>query len=105
VVSWQVLSASGAALALSNPLNRVVTASSNPAVAGIVSTPTAGTVVAGRPGHATLRFTYQRKLASGAYVDVYNIRHHRRELVSVSAGVTVKSPRHAARHARRHAHR
>ncbi len=74
-VRWQVISASGVRLALTNPLNRV---SANLDCPGTV-TPDAdgqGAVVAlSGKGAARLTLTYQRRKASGVYEDVYNIVH------------------------------
>jgi hypothetical protein len=86
-VRWQVKSASGALLALANPLNRVT-----------VSLDRSGTVTPDADGHGTTvtlngrgtaRLTYQRKKASGTYEDIYNVFEtpdgtQRQELVSVS---------------------
>jgi hypothetical protein len=97
VISWQVRSARGARLALTNPLNRVRGVSSDPGVATIVVGGQGGTVVAGRPGRTTLTLIYQRERSSGRYTDVYNIRHHHRQLVSVTIRVTVRPIHHGRR--------
>ena len=84
---WKVTSASGALLALANPLNRVAVSLDR---SGTV-TPDAdgqGATVA-LNGRGTARLTYQRKKDSGAYEDVYNIFEtpegtQRQELVSLS---------------------
>jgi hypothetical protein len=81
-IAWQVASADGVPLALDNPLNRVEAKVADRAVATIDST---GTLTAHGPGRTTLTLTYQRKLASGAYNDVYNGRR----LVSVSIPIRV----------------
>ena len=86
-VAWQVSSASGAHLALANPLNRVIVSLDRP---GTV-TPDAdgqGTTIT-LNGRGTARLTYQRKKDSGAYEEVYNIFEtpdgtQRQELVSVA---------------------
>jgi Big-like domain-containing protein len=70
-------------LALGNPLNRVEAKVADPAVATIDE---AGTVVGHHHGRTTLTLTYQRKLASGAYNDVYNGT----QLVTVSIPICVK---------------
>jgi hypothetical protein len=70
-VRWQVKSASGAGLALANPLNRVATSLDRP---GTV-TPDAdgqGATVTLVSGAAQLTLTYQRRKASGAYENAYN---------------------------------
>jgi hypothetical protein len=82
-VAWEVDSADGVPLALGNPLNRVKATVADPAIATVDET---GTVVGHHRGWTTLTLTYQRKLASGAYNDVYNGR----QLVSVSIPVRVK---------------
>ena len=90
VLSWRVRSASGATLALENPLNRVAVSSSNPAVANVTAaTPTTGTVVAGHPGHATIKLTYQRERKSGTYFSVFNIWRHRYVLVTRRVRIVV----------------
>jgi GH43 family beta-xylosidase len=85
-IAWRVDSADGASLALGNPLNRVEAKVADPAVATIDD---AGTIVAHGPGRTTLTLTYQRKLASGAYNDVYNLGRGASRLVSVRVRVTV----------------
>jgi hypothetical protein len=90
VLSWRVRSASGATLALENPLNRVAVSSSNPAVANVTAaTPTTGTVVAGHRGHAMIKLTYQRERKSGTYVGVFNIWRHRYVLVTRRVRIVV----------------
>jgi GH43 family beta-xylosidase len=84
-IAWQVDSADGVPLALGNPLNRVEATVADPAVATIE----AGTVVAHSPGSTTLTLTYQRRLASGAYNDVYNLGRGGSRLVSTRVRVTV----------------
>jgi len=88
-VGWRVSSASGSRLALANPLNRVAANLDRP---GTV-TPDAdgqGAIVTLRGnGGARLVLTYQRRKASGAYEDVYNILStpdggQSQELVSVT---------------------
>jgi Glycosyl hydrolases family 43 len=69
-VAWEVESADGVPLALDNPLNRVVATVADPAVATIED----GEVLAHAPGRTTLTLTYQRRLASGAYRDVFDGR-------------------------------
>ncbi len=82
VLSWKVLSAPGATLALSNPLNRVAVSSSDPAVANVTNpSATASAIVAGDPGEATITLTYQRERARGGYFDVVNVGRHRSDLV------------------------
>jgi hypothetical protein len=89
-LAWRVWSADGAALALGNPLNRVRAVSANPGVATVDDAGgSAGTVVAHAPGRTTVTLTYQREHASGAYVDVYNLSRHGRQLVSVRVTVVV----------------
>jgi hypothetical protein len=73
-ISWRVLSADGARLALGNPLNRVSATVQNPSVATIDAQTDGGTITAHNPGRTTLTLTYQRELSSGAYNDVYNGR-------------------------------
>jgi GH43 family beta-xylosidase len=82
-IAWQVLSADGVRLALGNPLNRVAATMADPRIATIDDK---GTVVGRSPGRTTLTLTYQRRLASGAYNDVYNGR--RRVSVSIPIRVT-----------------
>jgi hypothetical protein len=89
-VSWQVLSADGAALALSNPLNRVRVSSTHPGVATVTATATGATVVGEHAGRATITVIYQRELSAGGYRDVYNIVGHHRQLVSVTIPVKVQ---------------
>ena len=86
-VVWKVTSASGALLALANPLNRVA-----------VSLDRSGTVTPDADGQGatvtlngrgTARLTYQRRKAIGTYEDVYNIFEtpegtRRQELVSLA---------------------
>jgi hypothetical protein len=90
-IAWRVKSADGAALALENPLNRVLATVTDPSVATVQ--PTAGgdaaTVVARAPGRTTLTLTYQRQLSTGDYDDVYNLGPRGRELVSVRIPVVV----------------
>jgi Glycosyl hydrolases family 43 len=81
-VSWRVDSADGAALALSNPLNRVAATTADPGVATIED----GTVTAHAPGRTTLTLTYQRQSSNGAYYDVLNGRRP----VAVTVRVTVR---------------
>ena len=90
VLSWQVLSAPGATLALSNPLNRVAASSSDPAVATVnAADSTAGAIVAGHPGRATITLTYQRQRAGGAYRDVVNVGRRRSAHVTQRVRVIV----------------
>jgi hypothetical protein len=86
-LAWRVWSADGALLALGNPLNRVHATSANPAVASVSvdASGSGGTVVGHAPGRTTVRLTYQREHASGAYVDVFNGRRP----VSVQVSVVV----------------
>ena len=90
-LAWRVLSADGAALALANPLNRVRATVANPAVASVSpdANGSSGTVTAHAPGRTTVTLTYQREHASGAYVDVFNLRRHGRQPVSVRVSVVV----------------
>jgi hypothetical protein len=70
---WRVLSANGASLALENPLNRVRTGSSRPAVATLVDDGGGydGTVTGLKPGRAVITLVYQRERANGTYFDVH----------------------------------
>lgn len=93
-VSWQVASASGALLALDNPLNRVQATTANPAVATVQSSSASGAQIeAQSPGHTTVTLTYQRQSSAGGYNDVYNIYpgtgNGTQKLVSVTIDVTV----------------
>jgi GH43 family beta-xylosidase len=92
-LSWQVKSATGAALALANPLNRVQASSADPNVAAINASASGGTVLGERPGHTTITLTYQRELSAGGYRDVYNITGRHRQLVTVTIQVTVTGRR------------
>lgn len=69
-LSWQVRSAAGAALALSNPLNAVRVSSADPGVATVSATATGATVFGARRGRTTITVTYQRELSAGGYRDV-----------------------------------
>jgi GH43 family beta-xylosidase len=74
-VSWEVDSAEGVPLALSNPLNRVGVEVGNPAVASVVGGDADGaTVVAHAAGRTTVTLTYQRRSSTGAYYDVDRVR-------------------------------
>jgi hypothetical protein len=93
-VTWQVASASGALLALDNPLNRVQATVSDPRVATVQ--PVSGTgaqIDAHSPGHTTVTLTYQRQSSADGYYDVYNIYpgagKEAQKLVSVTIDVTV----------------
>lgn len=85
---WRVTSADGARLALGDPSNRVRVSVSDPRV---VEERAAGsdsmTVVPRGRGRATIWLTYQRRLAGGSYVDVYNGTGARRHPVAVSVRV------------------
>ncbi|MBA2535283.1 MAG: family 43 glycosylhydrolase [Rubrobacter sp.] len=86
-VRWQVSSASGARLALANPLNRVTVSLDRP---GTVTPDADGQgATATLNGKGTARLTYQRQKAAGTYEDVHNIfetpdGNQRQELVSVA---------------------
>jgi hypothetical protein len=69
-----VTSADGAALALGNPLNRVRARVWSRAARLEDAGPDGVTVVARRPGRATITLTYQRRLAGGGYRDVFDAR-------------------------------
>ena len=92
-LSWQVRSAAGAELALSNPLNAVRVTVANPRVAAVTATATGATVLGKHPGRTTITATYQRELAAGGYNDVFNIVGRHRELVSVTIPVKVQNRR------------
>ena len=85
-VGWKVSSVSGALLALTNPLNRVMVSLDR---LGTVTPDADGQgATVNLNGRGTARLTYQRKKASGAYEDVYNVFEtpegtQRQELVSV----------------------
>ena len=70
-LSWSVLSAAGARLALSNPLNRVLATISDPSVAAVTPGVFGATVTGRAPGETTLVLTYQRLSSSGAYLTVH----------------------------------
>jgi Glycosyl hydrolases family 43 len=85
-VGWQVSSASGAHLALANPLNRVTVSLDRPGTVTPDADGQGATVTLN--GRGTARLTYQRKKDSGAYEEVYNIFEtpdgtQHQELVSV----------------------
>ena len=92
-VSWQVHSAAGAALALSNPLNAVRVSSADPGVATVSATAAGATVFGERRGRTTITVTYQRELSAGGYLDVFNLVGHHRQLVSVTIPVKVEGGR------------
>jgi hypothetical protein len=73
-LSWRVTSASGAALALANPLNRVDVEAPGAEVELQDAGPDGVTVAARRRGRTTITLTYQRRLASGGYRDVADAR-------------------------------
>ena len=86
-VGWQVSSASGALLALANPLNRVTVNLDRPGTVTPDADGQGATITLN--GRGTARLTYQRQKAAGTYEDVYNIFEtpdgtRRQELVSVS---------------------
>jgi len=86
-VRWQVGSASGALLALANPLNRVTVSLDRPGTVTPDADGQGATVTLN--GRGTARLTYQRRKAVGTYEDVYNIFEtpdgaQRQELVSVA---------------------
>ncbi len=72
-LSWQVLVADGAPMALANPLNRVSLSVSDPSVAGAAPNldDTGATITARRAGQTTIVLTYQRERADGSYRDVH----------------------------------
>jgi hypothetical protein len=73
-VSWAVTSASGAELALANPLNRVRARVTDPRIATIqADAPDAAIVVGRHVGRTTLRLRYQRRSAAGSYYGVFNL--------------------------------
>jgi hypothetical protein len=73
-VTWRVTGATGARLALGNPLNRVRATVADPAVATIDAVAgDAATVVARGVGRTTLTLTYQRRLSAGGHADVYDL--------------------------------
>jgi hypothetical protein len=93
-VSWQVASASGALLALDNPLNRVQATVGDPGVATVQPASATGAQIdAHSPGHTIVTLTYQRQSSAGGYNDVYNIYpgagEGAQKLVSVTIDVTV----------------
>jgi hypothetical protein len=89
-VSWHVASASGALLALGNPLNRVSVTVADPTIATVRPTSASGgTVVGGSPGHTAITLTYQRQLSTGGYQTVHNIGPDGSQPVSVVVDVTV----------------
>ena len=72
-VRWQVTSASGAQLALGNPLNRVSASLDRPGTITPDEDGFGATVTLGGKGAARLALTYQRQQASGNYEDTSNI--------------------------------
>ena len=72
-VRWQVTSASGARLALANPLNRVAASLDRSGTVTPDADGQGATVTLSGRVAARLILTYQRGKASGAYEDVYNI--------------------------------
>jgi hypothetical protein len=85
-IAWQVDSADGVAHALANPLNRVVAAVADPAIATIQPGADGGEVVGHAPGRTKLTLTYQRRRAAGDYFDVFNA--HRSVSVTIPIRVT-----------------
>ena len=86
-VAWQVSSASGAHLALANPLNRVTVSLDRPGTVTPDADGQGATVTLN--GRGTARLIYQRRKAIGTYEDVYNIFEtpegtRRQELVSLA---------------------
>jgi len=86
-VRWQVSSASGARLALANPLNRVTVSLDRPGTVTPDADGQGATITLN--GRGVARLTYQRRKAAGAYEDVYNIFQtpdgaQRQELVSLT---------------------
>jgi hypothetical protein len=73
-VTWRVTSASGARLALANPLNRVAVRVADPGVATVKVAPggSRGTIVAHHAGRTRITLTYQRRRAAGGYQNVFN---------------------------------
>jgi hypothetical protein len=92
-IAWRVTSANGAALALANPLNRVLATSANPRVATIVAGTNAGVIRAVRPGRTTITLTYQRERSHGGYRTVYNITRRHVQRVSVTIRIIVSRSR------------
>jgi Pilus formation protein N terminal region len=90
-LSWAVRSASGAGLALANPLNRVQASAGDPRVASVdAAAPDAATVTGRRVGQTTVTVRYQRELAAGGYADVFNLEGGDRRPVAAIVTVTVR---------------
>jgi hypothetical protein len=72
---WEVTSAQGAQLALTNPLNRVSVEVADARVADVqvADDGSGGSVIARAPGSTRITLTYQRELAGGGYRDVFNL--------------------------------
>ncbi|WP_331272822.1 family 43 glycosylhydrolase [Motilibacter deserti] len=88
-VAVTVKSAPGAALPLTDPLNRVTALVADPAVA--TATVSGGTVrvTANSAGTTQVTVTYQRQQSSGAYVDVHNLTEAGATPVAVTFTVVV----------------
>ena len=82
---WTVRSSPGAALALTNPLNRVRVTLDRPGTVSLDADGAGATVTFVDAGKATL--TYQRQRADGSYVDVHNLSGRRPQPVSVAVTV------------------
>ncbi len=72
-LSWHVLAATGAELALGNPLNRVRVTVGDPSVVTAALAPggSTATLTAHGAGRTTLTLTYQRLSSNGVYHDVH----------------------------------
>ena len=90
-LTWQVLAADGAPLALANPLNRVTVATADPSVATVTAGAdgASATVTPHQPGHTVLTLTYQRLSSTGTYRDVHQERAGRWRTVAARIPVVV----------------
>lgn len=89
-LNWSVSAATGARLALANPLNRVRVDSANPAVVRVEGLDGShARLRAKEPGTTWVTLTYQREKASGAYADVYDLFTGGWQRASTSVRVTV----------------
>jgi beta-xylosidase len=90
-LSWAVASASGASLALGNPLNRVRATVADPQVATVQpdASGAGGTLVAQHPGRTTVTLIYQRETSGRGYFDVVDVGDGASGPVSATVSVAV----------------
>ncbi|GIH15222.1 glycoside hydrolase family 43 protein [Rugosimonospora africana] len=88
--TWTVQSANRVPMPLANPLNRVVVGVDRPDVVAVAADGASSATLTGlRPGTAVVTLAYQRRLASGQYVDVVNRRGAHSEPVTQVVRVVV----------------